>query len=244
MIMTFPNALHTVRERRSSQHAALHSTTLKQETIKKALGTAIALWLFTAQAQVFSPFSSTISLKAANDLRVPSEASVLLPTNWNIGLTLGAGFGVKAVGSTEAHHLSAATLHVGKLLTSDSQTLGPLLRHVELAGELCGGAQYHPDTAYLIGLTPLVRYHFWLGARWSPFLEAGAGVNATDIGHPDLSTTFEFSPQAGGGVHWMWCDNLGLTFDARYIHLSNAGIEKPNNGVNTFLFSSGLTWFF
>jgi opacity protein-like surface antigen len=168
------------------------------------------------------------------------EPTAFLPTNWNVGFTLGAGFGVSAMGSTEAHHLTAATLHVGKLLESEQ----PFLRHVELAGELWSGAQYHPDTACLVGLTPVVRYHFLPGSRLDPFLDGGAGVTATDIGRPDLSTTFEFNLQAGAGFHWALRKNMAFTFDARYIHLSNAGIDKPNNGVNSFLFSGGLTWFF
>lgn len=157
-----------------------------------------------------------------------------------MGFTFGAGFGVKAMGSCEAHHLALATLHVGKLLHSEN----PFLQHVELAGEFWSGAQYHPETAYLVGLTPVIRYHFRPGLRLDPFIDAGAGVTATDIGRPDLSTTFEFNLQAGAGFHWILRKNLAFTFDARYIHLSNAHIDTPNLGVNTFLFSGGLTWFF
>jgi opacity protein-like surface antigen len=188
-------------------------------------------------APILSP---TLSLEVAPASPALPEPTAFLPTNWNIGFTLGAGFGVTAMGSTEAHHLTAATLHVGKLLESER----PFLRHVELAGELWSGAQYHPDTAYLVGLTPVVRYHFLPPSRLDPFFDAGAGVTATDIGRPDLSTTFEFNLQAGAGFHWVLWKNMAFTFDARYIHLSNAGIDKPNNGVNAFLFSGGLTWFF
>jgi hypothetical protein len=153
---------------------------------------------------------------------------------------MGAGFGVSAMGSTVAHDLSVATLHIGKLLASEK----PLLRHVEVAGELWSGAQYHPDRAYLVGLTPIMRYHFMPGSRWTPFIDGGAGVTATDIGRPDLSTTFEFNLQAGAGLHWKLRQDLAFTFQARYIHLSNAHIDTPNLGVNSFLFSVGLTKFF
>jgi hypothetical protein len=161
-----------------------------------------------------------------------------------MGFTLGTGFGLNAMGSTRAHDLAIGTLHVGKLLTSDQAALEPLLRHVELAGEFWGGAQYHPDTAYLVGLTPVVRYHLLPGSRLDPFLDGGAGVTATDIGHPDLSTVFEFNLQAGAGFHWVLRRHLELTFQTRYMHLSNAHIDTPNLGVNSVLFSGGLSWFF
>ena len=61
----------------------------------------------------------------------PESAS----TNWNVGLTFGAGFGVAALGSTDAHDLAIATLHVGKLLESENR----FFRHLELSGELWGG---------------------------------------------------------------------------------------------------------
>ena len=141
------------------------------------------------------------------------------------------------MGSMKAHDLTAATLHIGRLLRSEK----PFFRNVEIAGELWGGAQYRPEVAYVVGLTPVVRYHFLRRSRWTPFLDGGAGITATDIGRPDLSTTFQFNLQGGAGFHWALCRNLAFTFQARCIHISNAGIEMPNEGVNSFLFSGGLT---
>jgi lipid A 3-O-deacylase len=198
----------------------------------------------SAAAQNSFSMSPALSTNAEPALTVFPEPPGLLPTNWNMGFTVGTGFGLNAMGSTRAHDLAIGTLHVGKLLTSDQPVLEPLLHHVELAGELWSGAQYHPDTAYLVGLTPIVSYHLLPGSRWSPFLDGGAGLTATDIGPPDLSTTFEFNLQAGAGFHWILRQNLGLTFRTRYMHLSNAHIDTPNLGVNSVLFSGGLTWFF
>jgi hypothetical protein len=113
-----------------------------------------------------------------------------------------------------------------------------------LAGELWGGGQYHPDRDYVVGLTPVVRYHFLPKARFTPFIDGGAGVTATDIRHPDLSTAFEFNVQAGTGFHWTLRRNLAFTCLARYLHMSNASMDSPNHGVNAVLFSAGLTRFF
>lgn len=201
---------------------------------------ALSVWVCSAQAQDSPAIASTLRHEAAPELPVLTDSPAVLPTNWDVGFTLGAGFGISDMGSTKAHHLAVATLHVGKRLESD----WPLLRHVELSGELWTGAQYHPDSAYLVGLTPIVRYHLLPYSRIDPFIDGGAGITATDIGHPDLSTTFEFNLQAGSGFHWFLRKNLAFTFDARYMHISNACIERPNHGVNTFLFNNGLTWFF
>ncbi len=236
--MKYPPIPANARGPELGSHPASGSHDLNR-ALKVLLAFVISLRVCSVPAQD-APFSSpTLSLEAAPASSAPPEPTAFPPPNWNIGFTLGAGFGVSAMGSTESHSLSVATLHVGKILESER----PFLRHVELAGELWSGAQYHPDTAYLVGLTPVVRYHFLAGSRLDPFFDAGAGFTATDIGRPDLSTTFEFNLQVGAGFHWRLWKNMAFTFDARYLHVSNAGIDTPNHGVNSFLFSGGLTWF-
>lgn len=197
----------------------------------------VSLWSIYASAQDALSLSPTLSLQPESAPPPFPEQSASQSTNWNVGLTMGAGFGLSAMGSTVAHDLAVATLHIGKRLASEK----PILRHVEVGGELWTGAQYHPDRAYLVGLTPIVRYHFMPGSRWTPFIDGGAGVTATDIGRPDLSTIFEFNLQAGAGFHWTLRQDMAFTFQARYIHLSNAHIDTPNLGVNSLLFSVGLT---
>ena len=114
----------------------------------------------------------------------------------------------------------------------------------ELRGELFSGAQFSPSTESLVGLTPHLRYNLATGTRWVPFADLGAGVSATSIGPPDLSGTFEFNLQANTGVNWFVRDNLALTFEAGYMHLSCAGIHPPNQGLNCVKGLVGITWFF
>lgn len=178
----------------------------------------------------------------------PSDPSVLTtPARsdlWNAGFTLGTGLGDSILGSRQSHDLAIGAVHAGKMAWSEDSTSCPFLHRLEVAGEAWGGAQYNPEPGYVAGLTPFFRYHARPGARWDPFFDAGAGVTLTDIGEPDLSTKFEFNLQAGAGIHWRVAEQMALTVQARYIHLSNAGIDFPNGGVNSFVFSGGLTWFF
>ena len=95
-----------------------------------------------------------------------------------------------------------------------------------------------------MGLTPHLRYNLATGTRWVPFADLGAGVTASGIGPPDQSGTFEFNLQANVGTHWFVRDNLALTFEVGYLHMSCAGLHDPNLGVNTVKGMIGLTWFF
>lgn len=111
-------------------------------------------------------------------------------------------------------------------------------------GEVFGEVQCKPRSAYLVGLTPALRYDFGTGTRWVPFFDAGAGVTATDIGRPDLGGTFQFNLQAGPGLHWLVGKNTVLTLQYRCLHLSNASMENPNHGVNTSVLYAGVGWLF
>lgn len=156
----------------------------------------------------------------------------------------GVGMGIAACGSDQAHDLALTSLTYGHML-------GPVLGeghwyrgNFEWRVELFGGGQYSPTSEWLVGLTPHLRYNFATGTRWIPFLDGGAGVTATGIRRPDLGGTFQFNEQGGLGVHWFVRDNLALTGEVKYMHMSSAGIYTPNSGVNNVIGMIGMTWFF
>jgi len=168
-------------------------------------------------------------------------------TTHTFSVEAGVGLGMASFGSRQAHDLALTSLSYGHML-------GPVLGeghwyrgNFEWRVEVFGGMQYHPNVntdGWLIGLTPHLRYNFATGTRWIPFLDAGAGVTATGIAHPDLGGTFEFNLQPAIGMQWFVRDNLALTGEVKYMHLSCAGIDKPNLGVNEVIGMIGLTWFF
>ncbi|MDA8166048.1 MAG: acyloxyacyl hydrolase [Desulfobacteraceae bacterium] len=162
----------------------------------------------------------------------------------DVGFGAGAGPGVKAFGSDESHDLALGYGHFGWICTNVlKQALWPS-GNLELWGEIFGGAQYSPKDRYTTGLTIGPRYYFVTGSRWVPFLDGGVGLSATDIGLPDLSTTFEFNVQAGLGTFYFCSKNLAIGLQSRWFHLSNAGIEEPNKGGNTIIFLLGASRYF
>jgi hypothetical protein len=170
-----------------------------------------------------------------------------LPSAQSVTQEAGVAPGMATFGSRQAHDLallSASYGHMlGRVIGGDHWYRG----NFEGRLELFGGMQFHPDVdtrGWLVGLTPHLRYNFATGTRWIPFVDGGAGVTATGIGRPDLSGTFEFNLQPGLGVHWFFRENLALTTEARYMHMSCAGIDHPNLGVNNVIGLVGLTWLF
>jgi hypothetical protein len=165
-------------------------------------------------------------------------------TAQSLEVDFGATYGVKAFGSRQAHDLALASLSYGHML-------GPVLGeghwyqgNPELRLEAFTGAQFNPNSQWLVGLTPHLRYNFMTGTRYVPFFDAGAGVTATGIGAPDLSGTFEFNLQPGTGIEWFIRDNVALSVEARYVHWSCAGMNHPNLGLNGVTGMLGLAYFF
>ena len=155
----------------------------------------------------------------------------------------GAGLGLAVLTGVGEHHWVIGIVDYGWIF-SDVVGKGHWYRgNWELLADLFGGYQFSPEGAYFVGLSPHIRYNFATGSRFIPFIDFGAGATATDIREPDLSTTFEFNLQGGGGLHYFLREDLALTFQWRFIHFSNAGIKFPNTGVNNSTFLLGLSWF-
>lgn len=161
-----------------------------------------------------------------------------------VGGSVGASLGSRILGSTDAHDLALTKLLIGRV-TSDVVATNKWYRgNWEVLGELFGGGQFEPQKAYVIGVTPALRYDFATGTRWVPFFDVGAGVTATDIGHPDLGGKFQFNLQTGPGLNWFIRSHTVLTLQYRFMHISNASLENPDHGLNTSVLYGGISWFF
>jgi opacity protein-like surface antigen len=163
---------------------------------------------------------------------------------YQVGGTVGAGFGTKVLGTEQKHDLASASVKVGWIFTDVIAPDKWYRGNLELLVELFAGGQFNPYDRYFVGLTPLIRYNFATRSRWMPFVDAGAGVSATNIEGPDLTGTFQFNIQVGAGTHYFLSDRTALTVQYRWLHFSNAHIREPNHGTNTQMFHAGVSWFF
>lgn len=157
---------------------------------------------------------------------------------------IGTGIGIVGLGGTETHDFVLGRFGYSRVLTDVLGDQSWFRGNLVGGAELLGGEQYYHREAYFFGLTPVLRYSFATGCRWVPFVDGGAGVSLTDIGRPDLSSVFQFNLQAGTGCQYFLTDNLALTLQYRFIHISNARIATPNHGVNSNLVYLGISRFF
>jgi lipid A 3-O-deacylase PagL len=161
-----------------------------------------------------------------------------------LAITLGAGPGEPILGSQSQHDMALAVFRAGRTLSDTFEQDTFWEGHCEALGELFAATQYSPGLHYVVGVLPLLRYDFTHWEPLVPFCDLGAGLTLTDISRPDLSGDFQFNEQIGVGAHYLFGERTAVTFEYRFMHISNAGLKEPNHGVNANIFSAGLTWFF
>lgn len=161
-----------------------------------------------------------------------------------LGFSAGGGLGSFIFGGTIKHDFVFLNFHYGRILPDVIGEGSWWEGRWMMLGEATAGRETHPDDAWVASLTPMVRYLFGHPATVVPFLEAGIGLSWTDIGEPDLGGDLQFNNQGGAGLYWFAEDDLAFTLQYRFIHYSNAGLRRPNGGVNIHAAMIGISYFF
>jgi len=161
---------------------------------------------------------------------------------WELGVWAGGGRSV--AGGVRDINLWNGGFRLGKVL---SQERGP--------GFLRGNLQWAMDvspayiitqgsTVHGIAISPLLtKWNFAPGSRVRPYIELGNGLVFTSQRVPPGASTFNFSTQAAFGLQVFRRENQAFSLGIRYEHISNAGLEPLNPGINSIQFRAGFSWF-
>ena len=103
-------------------------------------------------------------------------------------------------------------------------------------------ARYFSPEGYMIGVVPVgMRYNAPSATAIRPYAYLGVGFGWTDLTQLDeIDRRFNFLIQGSVGLRGAVTETQAWTFEARYSHVSNAGTELPNLGLNCLVFLAGL----
>jgi opacity protein-like surface antigen len=121
---------------------------------------------------------------------------------------------------------------------------GPLKGAFEIGLEPIYQRFFEPETAFFAGLGAVARYHFLPLGRFVPYLELGAAPGYTDLNVIEQQTNFVFLLFGGAGASYFITDRMALYAGYRLQHISNAGTDSPNRGINSHTGVIGLSIFF
>lgn len=113
---------------------------------------------------------------------------------------------------------------------------------------------YNGGTFTGVSITPiLLRWDLSPSRRLAPYLQGAGGLLWTnhkyppDIivapGTPGGTSVWNFTPQAGVGLHYFLHSRQAIDFQASAVHISSASLGDRNPGVNASLqFQIGYSW--
>ncbi|NOQ16340.1 MAG: outer membrane beta-barrel protein [Methyloprofundus sp.] len=158
----------------------------------------------------------------------------------------GAGFAFSFVGSGDGSEVSylatfpGFAVGISDVLATDSWYRGnfDLLLQAEVIGN------FQPVGGYSLGGAFLFRYNFLASKRFVPYVELGLGFGYLNFNLQDQADGFVFSPQGSLGAHYFITDNFAINGAWKVHHMSNSGLEQPNNSINANVFLLGVSYFF
>ncbi|CAC9456686.1 acyloxyacyl hydrolase [bacterium endosymbiont of Bathymodiolus sp. 5 South] len=90
-----------------------------------------------------------------------------------------------------------------------------------------------PYSSYMTGVN---MYHKWKSVsndKVQPYVLVGGGVLFTNKNIPGTSSKIRGTYGAGLGLELNFNKDIGYSIEARYHHVSNGGIKKPNEPLNS-----------
>ncbi len=100
------------------------------------------------------------------------------------------------------------------------------------------------NTAYGAGVNPLnLKWNFATRGRVVPYLELSGGTLFTNHDVPTGTDRVNFTSSAALGAHFLG-ESRNWSVEARYMHISNAGLGDRNSGINTVQVRVGIGKFY
>jgi len=78
-------------------------------------------------------------------------------------------------------------------------------------------------------------------SKFQPYIKVGSGFDYMTLHTREQSTQFNFASTGGVGMHYFFKEDTAFTLEGRFRHLSNAGIDHPNSGINSVFAVAGIT---
>ena len=91
------------------------------------------------------------------------------------------------------------------------------------------------------GVNASIRMEFLPCDRLRPYVQAGFGVDYMTLHTREQSTQHNFASQVAVGARFRLRESLWFQAEYRLRHLSNAGIDHPNSGIDPNAYLCGLS---
>ena len=160
-------------------------------------------------------------------------------------LLAGYGITMRGFGATRTQVQTADAIGRFGYFLSDEVGKGWYRGRHELLVELPLHLAVDPQTRVMTGAYLLGSWKFTgLKERLLyPYVFAGGGVLYVDLGLPTMGSRLDFCYEGGTGIQYLIRNDLAVTAECRYHHISNAGTASPNEPLNSIKILFGISLF-
>ena len=202
--------------------------------MKPLLRFALVTLLFTSQAAfAYEPASTQPTTRTIEEMIARSGVSA----------GIDAGYGIRLWDHGTNIDMPVGAVHVAFPLTGpvgSSWYRGVLDYRVEVQG----GVVTNFDDKAFVGFSPVgLRYNFTAGEKIVPYVECLLGGAYIDVPRHVQGSKFNFTQMAGVGTQYFITSDIALNMQARFMHLSNAGLKEPNHGINEGFLLVGVSFY-
>jgi hypothetical protein len=88
-----------------------------------------------------------------------------------------------------------------------------------------------------------IAYEYYIPQRAILFVGASVGPHYINVVTSQQANGFIFSDNAFAGVHQILNPSWMLTYQVKIRHISNAGLQNPNGGIDNLFAGLGLSYF-
>ncbi|MGZ9190079.1 MAG: acyloxyacyl hydrolase [Nitrospira sp.] len=165
------------------------------------------------------------------------EPSATLIGTQTVGLVAGGMLPVRGM-EAQSSKLNGVAVHPSwQIALTDPAGEGWWRGSIALGIEAALLGITQPTGAYGIGVTPKLSYTFTSFGSLKPYAEGGGGPLWTNFDGriPEQGSDFNFLVWGGAGASYDLTARWALNAGVRFSHISNAGTDSPNGGVNYLL---------
>jgi lipid A 3-O-deacylase len=169
-------------------------------------------------------------------IRAEASPADAIPIRYGVGGTFGYAFNIDEDTILFSQAVGFALFDPNALW--QHAALDPLRLKVEFSA----GSTLSPDDRFMASAGILALYYLdWFAVgSWRPYFEGGGGAIYTDFRVDGQAYRFNFNPQVGIGTEFKAGSDLSCFMAARLHHISNAGLNDDNRGINSIVFMLGF----
>jgi len=145
------------------------------------------------------------------------------------GINVGYGY---SFSSNDDIRFASVYPYFGKVLT-DPVGSGMLRGTFEGIVEGAFSYVFKDQSTYATGVNVIGRYNFIPDSnKWRPYIQAVLGMVVTNLSMYHFGSNFNFCSGGAAGLQYFFNDRDSINLECRFTHMSNAGIDSDNSGLN------------